>query len=45
MQLKVLYILSFRTTGIRLPAEDDIDCVVPGEVSLIKAYKVYYTSI
>ena len=31
--------------GIRLPAEDDIDCVVPGEISLSKAYKVCYISI
>ena len=31
--------------GIRLPAEDDVDCVVPGEVSVSKAYKVCYISI
>ena len=28
-----------------LPAEDDIDCVVPGEVSVSKAYKVCYISV
>jgi len=31
--------------GICLPAEDDIDCVVPSEVSDSKAYKVCYISI
>ena len=31
--------------GIHLPAEDDIDCVVPGEVFVGKAYKVCYLSI
>jgi len=28
-----------------LPAEDDIDCVVPSEVSDSKAYKVCYISV
>ena len=37
--------LSPRRIGIRLPAEDDIDCVVPGEVSVSKAYKACYISI
>jgi len=37
--------LSPSRIGIRLPAEDDIDCVVPGEVSVSKAYKVCYISI
>ena len=31
--------------GIHLPAEDEIDCVVPGEVSVSKAYKMCYVSI
>ena len=31
--------------AIPLPAEDDIDCVVPGEVSVSEAYKVCYISI
>ena len=37
--------VSPRRNRIRLPAEDDIDCVVPGEVSVSKAYKVCYISI
>ena len=37
--------LSPRGIGICLPAEDDIDCVVPSEVSDSKACKVYYISI
>jgi len=37
--------LSPRKIGIRLPAEGDIDCVVPGDMSLSKAYKVCYISI
>ena len=31
--------------GIRLPAEDDIDFIVPCEVSVSKLYKVCYVSI
>jgi hypothetical protein len=34
--------LSPRRVGIRFPAEDDIDCVVPGEVSVSKAYKINF---
>ena len=30
---------------IHLPAEDDIDCVVPCEISVSKAYKVCYISM
>jgi len=37
--------LSPRRIGVRFPAEDDIDCVVPGEASVSKAYKVCYISI
>ena len=37
--------LNPRRIRIRLPAEDDIDCVVPGEISVRKAYKVCYISI
>jgi len=37
--------LSPRRIGIRLPAEDDIGCVVPGDLSMSKAYKVCYISI
>jgi len=31
--------------GICLPAEDDTDFVVPGEVSVSEAYKMCYISI
>jgi len=31
--------------GICLPAEDDIDCVVAGEVSVNKVYNMSYISI
>jgi len=45
MQLKYIINSGPRRIGIRLPAEDDIHCVVPGEVSVIKAYKVCYISV
>jgi hypothetical protein len=37
--------LSSCIIGIPLPAEDDIDCVLPGEVCVSKAYKVCYISV
>ena len=37
--------LSHCRIRISLPAEDDIDCVMLGEVSVSKAYKVCYISI
>jgi len=37
--------LSPHRIGIHLPAEDDIDFIVPGEVSVSKAYKVCCISI
>ena len=36
--------LSPRRIRIRLSAEDDVGCVVPGELSVSKAYKVCYIS-
>ena len=37
--------LSSHRIRIHLPAEDDVNCVVPGEVSVSNEYKVCYISI